>query len=49
MKITDLKDPALADRCPKTAWHAIEYTDEKHRGRALLGVGMPYNSALISL
>lgn len=49
MKITDVKDPALANRYLKTAWRAIEYIDEKYRGRVFLGVGLPYNSALISL
>jgi len=49
MHITGLTDRALAERYLATAWEAIAYIVERYRERVFLGVGLPYNAALIGL
>lgn len=49
MGITGVEDEALARRYLTTAWEAIEYVASTYRDRVFLGVGLPYNQALISL
>jgi len=49
MSITGIADEALAQRYLNTAWEAVTYVVENCRDRVFLGVGMPYNPALISL
>jgi len=49
MRITGIKDKALARRYLETAWEAVEYVASNYRDRVFLGVGLPYNEALISL
>jgi len=49
MRISGIADRALAQRYLQTAWDAIVYIAERYRGRVFLGVGLPYNSALIGL
>jgi len=48
-RITGLEEEALARRYLETAWSAIEYVASNYRDRVFLGVGLPYNKALISL
>jgi pyruvate formate lyase activating enzyme len=49
MGITGIADQALAQRYLNTAWEAVAYVVENYRDRVFLGVGMPYNPALMSL
>ena len=49
MRITDIKDRALAERFLKTSWEAVSYLVERYKGRVFIGVGLPYNRELISL
>ena len=49
MRITGIEDAALAQRYLTSAWEAIAYVAERYSDRVYLGVGLPYNSALISL
>ena len=49
MRITGIEDQALARRYLETAWGAIEYAASNYKDRVFLGVGLPYNKALISL
>ena len=49
MQITGINDEDMARRYLDTAWGAIEYIASRYRGRVFLGVGLPYNRALISL
>ena len=49
MYITGIEDTALAERYLAIAWEAIAYVAERYGDRVYLGVGLPYNSALISL
>ena len=39
----------LAERYLATAWEVIAYIADRYRERVFLGVGLPYNSALIGL
>ncbi len=48
MRITGLKDREKARRYMRTAWRAVEYILKRYGDRVFLGVGIPYNSALIS-
>jgi pyruvate formate lyase activating enzyme len=48
-RITGIADAALAERYLETAWRAIEYVSATYAGRVFLGVGMPYNRALVGL
>ena len=49
MRITGIADRALAERYLATAWDAIAYIADRYRKRVFLGVGLPYNRALIGL
>lgn len=49
MRITGIEDEALARRYLETAWAAIEYVVSSYKDKVFLGVGLPYNNALISL
>ncbi|MFW6125626.1 MAG: radical SAM protein [Chloroflexota bacterium] len=48
MRITGLRDRAVARRYLDTAWEAVRYIAESYRDRVFMGVGIPYNSVLIS-
>ena len=49
MRITGLRDRALAAKYLETSWKAIEYIYERYGDRVYLGVGLVYNSKLITL
>jgi pyruvate formate lyase activating enzyme len=49
MHITGVADPALAERYLATAWDAVAHVADRYRERVFLGVGLPYNHALITL
>jgi pyruvate formate lyase activating enzyme len=49
MRITGVADRALAERYLATAWDAVTYIADRYRERIFLGVGLPYNRALIGL
>ncbi|RLE48389.1 MAG: radical SAM protein [Candidatus Methanomethylicota archaeon] len=49
MEITDIRNESLAKRYLETSWRAIEYICERHIDKVFLGVGLPYNSAFITL
>ncbi|MEM3078026.1 MAG: radical SAM protein [Nitrososphaerales archaeon] len=49
MRITGLKDKALARKYHQTSWDAFEYLVENYKDRIFIGVGIPYNKDLISL
>ena len=49
MRITGIADRALAERYLATAWDAIAYIADRYREQVFLGVGLPYNRALIGL
>lgn len=48
MRISGVADRNLARRYLETAWGAIEHIVDRYADRVFLGVGLPYNSALIS-
>jgi pyruvate formate lyase activating enzyme len=48
-RITGLKDRALAQTYLQNAWTAVSYLRDQYKDRIFLGVGIPYNSSLISL
>jgi pyruvate formate lyase activating enzyme len=47
MKITGILDRKLASRYLDVAWDAIEYVVSQYKNKVFLGVGLPYNKALI--
>lgn len=49
MRIAGIQDEGLARRYLDTAWSAIEYVASTYRESVFLGVGLPYNQALIGL
>ncbi len=49
MKITGLKNRGLVKEYIKTQWAAIKHIVDNYRDRVFLGVGLPYNKALIPL
>lgn len=49
MRITATSDKGLAERYLKTSWSAIRHVIDHYREIAFLGVGLPYNRALVSL
>ncbi len=49
MRITGIADRALAERYLATAWDAVTYIAGHYREQVFLGVGLPYNRALIGL
>ncbi|MGF7118352.1 radical SAM protein [Methanobacterium oryzae] len=48
MHITGLNDEKLAEKYLETSWNAVEYIINNYLEDIFLGVGIPYNSALIS-
>jgi pyruvate formate lyase activating enzyme len=49
MHIAGIADRLLAERYLATAWGAIAHIAECYKERVFLGVGLPYNPALVSL
>lgn len=49
MHITGIADRPLAERYLAAAWDAVATIADRYRERVFLGVGLPYNRALISL
>jgi pyruvate formate lyase activating enzyme len=49
MHISGISDRALVERYLQTAWEAIAYIADRFRNHVFLGVGLPYNAALISM
>ncbi len=49
MRITGIRDRDLAIKYLETSWRAIEYTYERYGDRIHLGVGLVYNSKLVTL
>lgn len=49
MKITGIRDKELAERYLQTSWNAVKYIADNYADRVYLGIGIPYNPALISL
>ena len=49
MHITGLKDRDLAKRYLETSWNAIKYIVDNYAEKVYLGVGLIYNSKLISI
>lgn len=48
MRITGLEDRELATKLMDTEWRAIKYLAEEYSDRIFVGIGIPYNEALIS-
>lgn len=48
-KITGITDTDLASKFLSTAWEAIKYVVDNYADKVFLGVGLPYNSAFISM
>lgn len=46
--ITGIDDEELAEKYLKTSWNAVEYIINKYIDKIFLGIGIPYNKALIS-
>ena len=49
MKITGIKNRDLAEEYLNTSWNAIKYIRDKYIEEVYLGVGIPYNSAFMTL
>ena len=49
MRITGVSDRNMAERYLGTAWEAVKHVIDNYRDKVFLGVGLPYNKALISL
>lgn len=49
MGTTGVGDSRLAEKYLSTSWEAIRYVADNHRDKVFLGVGLPYNRALITL
>ena len=49
MRISGVSDRSLAERYLGTAWDAVKHVIDNYRDKVFLGVGLPYNKALISL
>ncbi len=48
MNITGLDDDELAQKYLRTSWNSVSYTVDNYVGDIFLGIGIPYNAALIS-
>lgn len=48
MDITGLNDEKLAEKYLKTSWNAVQYIIDNYFKDIFIGIGIPYNSALIS-
>lgn len=49
MKVTGVKDRDLAKKYHETSWSAIKYLVDNYMDKVYIGVGLIYNSALVSL
>jgi len=49
MGITGIDDKPLAEKYLRASWEAMKYAVDNYRDRVFLGVGLPYNKALIAL
>jgi len=49
MRITGISDMNMARQFLETAWDAVHYLVDQYPDRVFTGVGIPYNSVLISL
>ena len=49
MRITGIEDEELAKRLKDTEWRAVKYLLDEYFDKIFVGVGIPYNPALISL
>ncbi|MHC1627743.1 MAG: radical SAM protein, partial [Candidatus Nezhaarchaeales archaeon] len=49
MKITGIKERELASRMLENEWSTVKYIVNKYWGKVFIGVGIPYNSAFMSL
>lgn len=49
MRITGLKDRALAQKSRDIAWEAAKYTLSHYKGKVFVGIGIPYNRELITV
>lgn len=47
-RLTGMTDPALASRLLEAAWEALHFLVTELSGRVFVGLGLPYNAALIS-
>lgn len=48
MEITGIDNEELAEKYLKTSWDAVEYIIKNYLDKIFLGIGIPYNAALIS-
>jgi pyruvate formate lyase activating enzyme len=48
MRISGLKDRELAKKLLDTEWKAVKYLIEEYSDKIFVGIGIPYNEALIS-
>lgn len=48
MRITGLEDRDLASKLMETEWRAVRYLAEEYSNRIFVGIGIPYNEALLS-
>ncbi len=49
MDVTGLNDEKLAEKYLKTSWDAVQYIIDNYFKDVFLGIGIPYNAALISI
>lgn len=49
IRITGIKESELAKKLLDTEWRAVKYLVEKYSDKMFVGIGIPYNEALISL
>jgi len=49
MKITGMKDKEIARKLKETGWRAVKYLLDEYFDKIFVGVGIPYNPAIISL
>jgi len=49
VRISGLKDEELAKKLLETEWNAVKYLLDQYLGEIFIGIGVPYNSKLISL
>ena len=49
MRITGIIDEALARKLHANEWEAVEYLLDEYRQEVFIGIGIPYNTKLISL
>lgn len=49
MNITGIRDRSLAEKLHRNNWSAIKYLLDEYYGEAFIGIGIPYNSKLISM